>query len=201
MFSPSAVDIQEEKTLGQQVLDTQEKYAGQVTQNIRDTTNEMGKEYMKSLWSIIESHAHLTTKYYISEFMKRDTIIPDAIHCKHVARLTMPLPEWGLACYRIDNQVGECFYEWGLPSEAEGEMILMNPLGWDKKTADDVIRFAKYLEFYSKNKPAQYGSHDKFVPIMVRKAAEKKVGKDIQVAFEAKLEEYWKKLLQDKPIG
>src|SRR5689334_37502 len=91
------------RSLGQQVYDVQTKYAGQKTQTIRETTDEMGKEYMRSLWSVIEKHKHLKGTYYIVEMVSRDAIIPDAVKVVHVARRTRPLPEWGLALYRVDN--------------------------------------------------------------------------------------------------
>ena len=128
-------------TLGQQVLDVHAKYADQKTQEIRETTNEMGKEYMQSLWSVIKAHEHVKGEYYIMEILKRDAVIPNAIHCKHVARKTRPKPEFGLGLYRVDNTIGECFYEWGLPHEAEADLMMANPLGWDKEVVQNIRDF------------------------------------------------------------
>lgn len=182
-------------TLGQQVLDVQTKYAGQKTQTIRETTDEMGKKYMQSLWNIIGEHNHITEDYYISEFMKTDSILPNTIHCKHVARLTMPLPEWGIACFRVSNRESECFYEWGLPSEAEGELIKQNPLGWDVKTVDDVTRFLKYLEMFNKCKPPIYGNYHS-MPMDAKAKLIEAIPLELRQAFEAQLEAYWLNLLK-----
>jgi hypothetical protein len=130
-------------TLGQQVLDVQTKYAGQKTQTVRETTDEMGKEYMRSLQSIFEKHQHLPFDYYIVEIIQPDTFLPGAIKVKHIARRTEPFPEWGLAVYKVDNHSGDCTYLWGLPHEAEAMMMLQNPEGWERKTMQDIDDFMK----------------------------------------------------------
>ena len=130
-------------TLGQQILDVHSKYAGQKTQTVRETTDEMGIEYMRSLWKLIEQHQHLTEPYYIMEIIQPDTFLDGVIKVKHIARQTRPVPEWGIALYRVDNKLGECFYEWGLPHQAEALIMAQNPEGWEKKTMDDIRDFVQ----------------------------------------------------------
>ncbi len=55
----------QKKTLGQQVLDVQEKYAGKKTQTVRETTDEMGKKYMQHFEAHLNAHKHLDKPYYI----------------------------------------------------------------------------------------------------------------------------------------
>lgn len=133
------------ETLGQQILDNHDKYAGQKTQTVRETTNAMGKDYMRSLWKLIEDHKNMDEPYYIMEIMRPDPILPQTIHVKHIARRTRPRPEWGIALYKVDNKLGECFYEWGLPHAAEALIMVQNPEGWDSKTIKDIKDFVNRI--------------------------------------------------------
>ena len=133
------------KTLGQQIYDNHIKYAGQFTQEVRETTNEMGKEYMRSLDKCIEMHAHHRKPYFVYEILRPHSHFPNVIECKHVVRFTEPLPEWGTSLYKVDNSSGEWWYLWGLPHEIEAMRFMMNPIGYEKKTIDDIVSFRTYL--------------------------------------------------------
>ena len=126
------------KTLGQQVVDTNTKYFGQKTQTVRETTNEMGKKYMESLWKVIEMHEYVREPYYIMEILRPETMLEGVIKLKHVARRTRPRPEWGLGLYKVDNKSGTCTYEWGLPRAEEAMIMMSNPEGWDPKIIKDI---------------------------------------------------------------
>lgn len=128
-------------TLGQQVINTYHKYAGQSLQNVRDTTNEMGKVYMDSLWKVVSEHEHVQEPYFIVEILQSDTFLEGVIKLKHIARYTRPRPEWGLALYKADNKNGALTYEWGLPRAEEALIIMSNPPGWDKKMVQDIADF------------------------------------------------------------
>lgn len=131
--------IEPHVTLGQQVLDVNAKYAGQKTQTVRETTNEMGKEYMKSLWKTIEMHNHMSEDYYIMEILRPDHLLEGVMKLKHIARKTRPNPEWGIALYKVHPSSGTVTYEWGLPSKSEAIIMLQNPEGWDGKIIKDML--------------------------------------------------------------
>ncbi len=133
------------ETLGQQVLDVQEKYAGQKTQTVRETTDAMGKEYMKSLWKVVENHPHVKEDYYIMEILRPDTFLEGVMKLKHVARRTRPTPEWGVALYKVHIGSGTLTYEWGLPHVEEAILMLQEPEGWDSKLIKDIVDFSKGL--------------------------------------------------------
>ena len=139
MLNPSLVEPR--KTLGQQIEELHASSASDTDQTVRDTTNEMGKKYMESLWSLVQQHIHLTKPYYILEIMKPDSHLTNTVKLLHVARWTRPVPEWGLALYRVDNSLGEVFYEWGLPHVNEAEFMMHDPLGWDPKMIKDIQDF------------------------------------------------------------
>lgn len=129
---------QEKKTLGQQVYEVQNKYAGQKTQTVRDTTNEMGKEYMASLRKVLEQNSHVKGEYYIMEIMKPDSYLDGVIRLWHIARRTRPTPEWGIGLFKMNNTTGELKYEYGLPHAAEAHRMLEDPYGWDPKVMKDI---------------------------------------------------------------
>lgn len=128
--------------LGQQIIDAQIKHAGE-TQTVRDTTNEMGKKYMESLWKVVEDHKHLKQDYYIMEIMRPDTFLEGVIKVKHIARRTRPLPEWGIGLYKVHANSGTVTYEWGLPHVEEAIEMLKDPEGWNSKVISDIYDFAK----------------------------------------------------------
>lgn len=130
-------------TLGQQVLDAQIKYAGQITQTVRETTDAMGKEYMKSLWKVVEDHNHVKEDYYIVEIIQPDMFLEGVMKLKHIARRTRPSPEWGVALYKVHTSSGTVTYEWGLPHVEEAILMLQEPEGWDSKLITDIVEFSK----------------------------------------------------------
>lgn len=131
------------KTLGQQVIDVQTKYAGQKTQTVRETTTEMGKKYMESLWKTVEMHNGYNEDYYIMEILKPDGLIEGVINLKHIARKTRPKPEWGVSLYKVRPSSGLVTYEWGLPSSDEAFVMVQNPEGWDSKLIKDIKDFVE----------------------------------------------------------
>jgi hypothetical protein len=128
---------QEKKTLGAQIVENHLANADS-KQTVRDTTNEMGKEYLASLEKVIVQHAHLKGIYYITEILKPDSHLPHVIRLYHTARRTRPNPEWGLALYQVNNDNQVITYEWGLPHEVEAANMLTDPHGWDEKLMQDI---------------------------------------------------------------
>ncbi len=128
----------ERKTLGQQVLDVQEKYAGKKTQTVRETTDEMGKRYMEHFEAHLNAHKHLTKPYYILEIITPDTFLEGVMKLIFQPRWTRPKPEWGIALYKVDNQKGEITLEWGLPKAEEAAIMMANPGGWHPKLIQDI---------------------------------------------------------------
>ena len=129
---------QEKKTVGQQVVEVQEKYGGTKTQTARETTNEMSKEYLMSLEKIINDHQNIKEPYFILEILRPDPFLEGVIKLTHVARRTRPKAEWGLALYKVDNAGGELIYEWGLPRAEEAYLMMQDPEGWDAKLIKDI---------------------------------------------------------------
>ena len=125
-------------TLGQQILDNQAKYAGQKTQTIRETTDEMGKEYMRSLERTVLLNKSCKHDYYIMEIMRPDANLIDVVNLKHISRRTRPKPEWGVALYKYHQQSGHLTYEWGLPAKHEALIMMQNPEGWEPKSIKDI---------------------------------------------------------------
>lgn len=128
----------ERPTLGSLLVKNHEENAGRLSQTIRETTNEMGKEYIKSLDRIIYEHEHYSEPYYIMEIISPEYHMEGVIRMRHIARKTRPKPEWGIALYRVDNKKGEITYEWGLPFQHEATMVMTNPEGWDPKIVKDI---------------------------------------------------------------
>jgi hypothetical protein len=129
------------KTLGEQIAKVHADNGGRFTQTIRDTTSEMGKEYLRSLWKLVEDHQSYKEPYYIMEIIQPEQFLEGVIKMKHIARKTRPLPEWGVALYSVDNQTGTLKYEWGLPTIGEAEIVMSNPEGWDSKMVKDIRDF------------------------------------------------------------
>lgn len=138
---PEFSSTEKKKTLGEQVVEVHTKYAGEKTQEVRETTNAMGKGYMASLESLIKQNEREKEDYYIMEILKPDSLLPGVISLKHIARRSRPRPEWGIALYKISNSSGTCTYEWGLPHAAEALIMAQNPEGWERKTMDDIQAF------------------------------------------------------------
>lgn len=131
------------KPLGQQLIDNHIKNAGQKTQTVRETTDEMGKSYMDSLQKCVDLNHGMTEDYYITEIMRPDPNLVGVINLKHVARRSRPLPEWGLALYKYHVDSGELTYEWGLPHWSEAIVMIQNPEGWEPKTIKDIYDFVE----------------------------------------------------------
>lgn len=129
------------ETLGQQWLNVQEKYAGQMTQNVRETTTAMTKSYYESFEKIWNAHKHVTQDYYIWETMRIHPKLDGVIECKHVARLSRPIPEWGTTLFKVSNQNGECIVEWGLPAKHEAMIMMQNKEGWDENIISDIEKY------------------------------------------------------------
>lgn len=132
--------ISEKKTLGQQWLDVQEQYAGE-TQTIGDTTRSMTKSYLESFEKVWNEHKDLKEDYYIWEAMRIHPKLAGAIECKHVARKTRPLPEWGTTLFKVSNKNGECKVEWGLPAKHEAMIMMQNKEGWHPDIIKDIESF------------------------------------------------------------
>jgi len=134
-------EIKIKKTLGQQVMDVHAANGGRFSQTIGETTSEMAKEYLKSLWKIVEDHQHIKEPYYIMEIIQPDQYLEGVIKLKHIARRSRPLPEWGVALFSVDNHTGALKYEWGLPTIGEAEIVMSAPEGWDPKMVKDIRDF------------------------------------------------------------
>lgn len=129
------------ETLGKKLLDVRSKDTP--SQEVRETTNEMGSEYMKSLWSLVDQHEHLPGIYFIMEIMQHDQFLDGVIKIKHIARRTPPKPEWGVACYKVNNTTGELTYEWGLPIQQDAWMVMQNKDLFDSKMVEDIEKHLK----------------------------------------------------------
>lgn len=129
-------------TLGQQMLDMQIKHAGQKTQTVRETTDEMGKEYMKEIIACANKGLKDHNKdFYILEVLEHDPILEGVIKLRLQPRWTRPRPEWGIALYKVHAESGTMTYEWGLPQKHEAYIMIQNPAGWENKTMQDIQDF------------------------------------------------------------
>ena len=138
-YDPTRLDLlQPKKTLGQEIYEVHNKHAGQKTQTVRETTNEMGKEYMASLRKVLEQNSSVKGDFYIMEIMRPDSHLDGVIRLYHIARRTRPKPEWGTALYKRNNENETLTYEYGLPHVAEAERMLREPYGWDEKVMRDI---------------------------------------------------------------
>jgi hypothetical protein len=131
--------MQARETLGQQLYDNQIKYAGQITQTVRETTDEMGKKYMEELIKCASDNLNKHNKdFYILEIIEHDAILEGVIKVHFQARWTRPNPEWGLSLYKVSAESGDLRYLWGLPRKHEVFIMLQNPEGWETKTMQDI---------------------------------------------------------------
>lgn len=133
--------VAKKETLGKQLLDVRSKDFH--SQEVRETTNEMGNEYMESLWGLVDQHDHLPGIYYIMEIMQHDQFLEGVIRVKHIARRTPPKPEWGVACYKVNNTTGQFTYEWGLPVQQDAWMVMQNKDLFDSKMVEDIEKHLK----------------------------------------------------------
>jgi hypothetical protein len=130
------------ETLGQQLFDNQIKNAGQKTQTIRETTDEMGKKYMEELLSCAQNNLKKYNKdFYILEIIEHDAILEGVIKVHFQPRWTRPNPEWGLSLYKVEAASGDLRYLWGLPRQHEAFIMVQNPEGWESKTMQDIYDF------------------------------------------------------------
>lgn len=129
------------ETLGKTLLDVRSKDSH--SQEVRETTNEMGTGYMDSLWKIVDQHESLPGIYFVMEVMEHDPFLEGVIKVKHIARRTPPKPEWGVACYKVNNTTGEFTYEWGLPKQQDAWFVLQNKEHFDKKLVEDIEKHLK----------------------------------------------------------
>lgn len=128
--------VAKKRTLGKQLLDVRSKE--QHRQEVRETTNEMSKEYLQSLEKVIDQHEHIPGIYYIMEIMHHDHFLEGVLKLKHIARRSPPRPEWGIGCFKVDNTHGEIYYEWGLPLEQDAFLVLQNKEHFDLKLVEDI---------------------------------------------------------------
>jgi len=135
----------ETPTLGQQLIDYAEKNPYGYTQEVRETTDEMGKRYNDELQSVILRHRNIKGKYYILCIMKKEIFAENVMRCLFVARRTPPTPEWNQIVYSYDNTDDALRLEWILPSPGEAEMVLNDPLGWDCFLVECIEKFRKGL--------------------------------------------------------
>lgn len=133
--------VPKKETLGKQLLDVRSKDFH--SQEVRETTDEMGKEYMDSLYKLIDQHEGLPGIYYIMELMSHDQFLEGVLKVKHIARRTPPRPEWGVSCYKINNTHGEITYEWGLPNQQDAWFVLQNKEHFDPKVVEDIEKHLK----------------------------------------------------------
>jgi len=131
------------ETFGAKVLKVHEQNAGKLVQTIGETTADMAIEYRKALEKLVEDHQGYSEPYYIMEILKPDALLEGVIRMTLIARKSRPLPEWGIALYKVDNSNGSITYEWGLPLDREAILMMSNPGGWDQKIIQDITNFVE----------------------------------------------------------
>jgi hypothetical protein len=129
------------KTLGQQVLENAAKYDGQFLQDVRETTDEMGKQWNRELGKIIEGNKHLVGKYYINIILKKEIMFENVLKAIFVIRRTRPTPVWNSTVYSFNNDTQDLLLEWVLPSADEAAFMLRDPEGWDPSLIKDIYDF------------------------------------------------------------
>ena len=131
------------KTLGMQILENAAKNDGQFLQDVRETTDEMGKQFLKELGEVITNHRGVSGKYYINVILKKEIMFENVVKAIFIARRTRPRPEWNSTLYSFNNDTQDLILEWVLPSANEAEFMLKDPEGWDPSLIKNVFDFVK----------------------------------------------------------
>ena len=113
------------KTLGTQILETQEEHDKSSPVEIGDLSHELGKGYMKGLIDCIELHRHAIVKFYIRVKTQRNPLFPDrALNITYEAVESLPLMEHNIDVWYVNNALDKLELLWSLPHIDEFSIYL-----------------------------------------------------------------------------
>jgi len=138
------------ETLGTQLLATHEAHAKSSPVEANELSHEMGKTYMKELYSCMENHSHLSGDYYILVLCTK----PPSFHGGDRALICVfgaiqghanwqPDMRPNIDCYLVNNEKEKLSLHWSLPDHTEMPMFLESPYEHDPKLLEWIKTYEK----------------------------------------------------------
>lgn len=94
-------------------------------QLVKDTSNEMIKDYMDNLESCVRRYKDWTDPFYVVVLNRRERLLVNVIRNMFFARKTLPTPEYDQTVYYYDPKTDELRYLWTVPDkETVMDMVL-----------------------------------------------------------------------------
>lgn len=135
------------KTLGTQILETQEEHDKSPSVEIGDLSHELGKGYMKGLIDCIELHRNAIAKYYIRVKTQKNPLFPDrAINVTYEAVKHLPLMEHNIDVWYVNNALDKLELYWSLPHLDEFPIYLANKHRYSEKLIEWIEIYQRFRE-------------------------------------------------------
>lgn len=135
------------KTLGTQILETQEEHDKSGSVEIGDLSHELGKGYMKGLIDCIEIHRNAVAKYYVRVKTQRNPLFPDrALNITYEATEHLPLMEHNMDVWYVNNALDKLEVYWSLPHLQEFPIYLANKHRYSEKLIEWIETYQGFIE-------------------------------------------------------
>lgn len=122
------------KTLGTQILETQEEHDRSSPVEIGDLSRELGKGYMNGLVDCVEMHRNSRAEYYIEVKIQKNPLFPDrAINVTYTTVPHLPLMQHNMDVWYVNNALNKLEVLWSLPHISEFPIYLTNKHKYSKK--------------------------------------------------------------------
>ncbi len=141
------------KTLGAQILETQEEHDKSSAVEIGDLSHELGKGYMNGLIDCVELHRNTIAKYYIRVKIQRNPLFPErALNVTYEAVESLPPMEHNMDVWYVNNAIDKLELLWSLPHLNEFQIYLSNPEKYSKKLIEWIKIYEKFMKKSKKEK-------------------------------------------------
>jgi hypothetical protein len=112
-------------------------------QEVGETYNEVSKEWLEKIKSIISENQKIHGKYYIQIVQKREPYSIQVIKHVFFVRRSRPIPEHDMYLYSMNNDTGKFQFEWCIPDKKTIEMTLLQPFRYPKEFVDMLRSYQK----------------------------------------------------------
>jgi hypothetical protein len=143
--------MEENKTLGEKVLETHEKHVSSQSVEANDLSHEGGKRYMNQLIDVVEDHRNSIDEYYIQVFCKKPVeYLNRAISFRFFARRTCPdmMPDNDV--WYVNNKEERLELMWSLPHWTEMPFFMETKDKHDPKLIAWIQKYADIQEYRRK---------------------------------------------------
>lgn len=140
------------KTIGTQIVETQEKHEKSDPIEVGDLVREFGKKYMSDLFDYIEEGSKKFDKFYINILSRKTKQFNRrAIEIFPYIQPVLPRMQPNQEVWRVDCVKQKYDLEWSLPDVTEFDMVLANP-SKDNKKLIEWIKIYKNFQKKSQKK-------------------------------------------------